>query len=153
VPNAKEARRSVVWAIWLIGVFYLFSLVLGYGAAALVPGGAERIATAPGGTNSAAPLLAYQLGGEVMLGVISAIAFATILAVVAGLARPACAAFELGVYAHVLQRGVASAAAAGGVVPRAALVVGVVALAAGGLARTQNVACLVALAFGEAAPA
>ena len=56
VPTAKEARRSVVWAIWLIGIFYLFTLVLGYGAAALIPGGAQRITAAPGGTNSAAPL-------------------------------------------------------------------------------------------------
>jgi cation/acetate symporter len=62
VPTAKEARRSVVWAIWLIGLFYLFTLVLGYGAAALV--GAERISAAPGGVNSAVPLLAYQLGGR-----------------------------------------------------------------------------------------
>src|SRR5206468_4063096 len=93
VPSAKEARRSVVWAIWLIGIFYLFSLVLGYGAAALVSGGAQRIATAPGGTNSAAPLLAYELGGEVVLGIISAIAFATILAVVAGLTITASASF------------------------------------------------------------
>src|SRR3954449_3569781 len=62
VPSAKEARRSVVWAIWLIGVFYLFSLVIGYAAAAMVDGGPARIAGMPGGENSAAPLLAYQLG-------------------------------------------------------------------------------------------
>ena len=61
VPSAKEARRSVVWAIWLIGIFYLFTLVLGYGAAALV--GPETIAAAPGKANSAAPLLAFELGG------------------------------------------------------------------------------------------
>src|SRR5690606_15374652 len=57
VPAAKEARRSVVWAIWLIGLFYLLTLVLGYGAGALV--GAEEIKAAPGGVNSAAPLLAF----------------------------------------------------------------------------------------------
>ena len=62
VPTAKEARRSVVWAIWLIGIFYLFTLVLGYGAAALV--GPEAIKAAPGGVNSAAPLLAFELGGD-----------------------------------------------------------------------------------------
>src|SRR3954469_1235889 len=83
VPTAKEARRSVVWAIWLIGIFYLFTLVLGYGAGALV--GPEAIKAAPGGVNSAAPLLAYELGGTILLGLISAVAFATILAVVAGL--------------------------------------------------------------------
>ena len=71
------------WAIWLIGIFYLFTLVLGYGAAALV--GPDAIKAAPGKANSAAPLLAFELGGELLLGVISAVAFATILAVVAGL--------------------------------------------------------------------
>ena len=105
VPTAKEARRSVVWAIWLIGIFYLFTLVLGYGAAALVPGGAQRIIDAPGGTNSAVPLLAYQLGGEILLGLIAAVAFATILAVVAGLTITASASFAHDVYANVIRRG------------------------------------------------
>jgi cation/acetate symporter len=153
VPNAKEARRSVVWAIWLIGIFYLFSLVLGYGAAALVPGGAERIANAPGGTNSAAPLLAYQLGGEFMLGIISAIAFATILAVVAGLTITASASFAHDVYANVIKRGAASPDAEVKVARRTAVLVGVVAVAAGILARNQNVAFLVGLAFAVAASA
>ncbi len=153
VPNAKEARRSVVWAIWLIGIFYLFSLVLGYGAAALVPGGAQRIATAPGGTNSAAPLLAYQLGGEFMLGVISAIAFATILAVVAGLTITASASFAHDVYANVIKRGTASPDSEVRVARRTAVIVGIVAVAAGILARNQNVAFLVALAFAVAASA
>ncbi|GAA0903694.1 cation acetate symporter [Pseudonocardia zijingensis] len=153
VPNAKEARRSVVWAIWLIGIFYLFSLVLGYGAAALVPGGAERIANSPGGTNSAAPLLAYQLGGEVMLGIISAIAFATILAVVAGLTITASASFAHDVYASVIKRGAASPDSEVRVARRTAVLVGVVAVAAGILARNQNVAFLVALAFAVAASA
>ncbi|HST99110.1 MAG TPA: cation acetate symporter, partial [Geodermatophilus sp.] len=83
VPTAKDARRSVVWAIWLIGIFYLFSLVIGYGAGALV--GPDTILTAPGAVNSAAPLLAFELGGTVLLGIIAGVAFATILAVVAGL--------------------------------------------------------------------
>ncbi len=83
VPTAKEARKSVVVAIILIGAFYLFTLVLGYGAAALLDH--EDILAAPGGQNAAAPLLAYELGGTILLGVISAVAFATILAVVAGL--------------------------------------------------------------------
>jgi cation/acetate symporter len=153
VPNAKEARRSVVWAIWLIGIFYLFSLVLGYGAAALVPGGAQRIANAPGGTNSAAPLLAYQLGGELLLGIISAIAFATILAVVAGLTITASASFAHDVYANVIKRGTAAPDAEVRVARRTAVLVGVVAVAAGILARNQNVAFLVALAFAVAASA
>jgi cation/acetate symporter len=153
VPNAKEARRSVVWAIWLIGIFYLFSLVLGYGAASLVPGGAQRIANAPGGTNSAAPLLAYQLGGEFMLGIISAIAFATILAVVAGLTITASASFAHDVYANVIKRGNASPDAEVRVARRTAVLVGVVAIGAGIVARNQNVAFLVALAFAVAASA
>ena len=66
VPTAKDARRSVVWAIWLIGIFYLFSLVIGYGAGALV--GADEILAAPGAVNAAAPLLAFELGGTVLLG-------------------------------------------------------------------------------------
>ncbi len=153
VPNAKESRRSVVWAIWLIGTFYLFSLVLGYGAAALVPGGAQRIANAPGGTNSATPLLAYQLGGELLLGLISAIAFATILAVVAGLTITASASFAHDVYAGVLKRGRATSDAEVRVARRTALCIGVVAVGAGILARNQNVAFLVGLAFAVAASA
>ncbi len=84
VPTAKEARRSVTWAISLIGAFYLFTLVLGYGAAKMV--GPDVILNAPGKENAAAPLLAFELGGTIFLAVISAVAFATILAVVAGLA-------------------------------------------------------------------
>src|SRR3954452_5363243 len=101
VPTAKEARRSVVWAIALIGAFYLFTLVLGYGAAALV--GPDRILAAAGGQNSAAPLLAFELGGVVLLGVISAVAFATILAVVAGLTITAATSFAHDIYANVIR--------------------------------------------------
>ncbi len=103
VPTAKEARKSVVWSIWLIGLFYLFTLVLGYGAAALV--GADTIKGAPGGVNSAAPLLAFHLGGPLLLGFISAVAFATILAVVAGLTITAAASFAHDIYANVLAKG------------------------------------------------
>jgi cation/acetate symporter len=153
VPSSKEARRSVVWAIWLIGIFYLFSLVLGYGAAALVEGGAQRIATAPGGTNSAAPLLAYQLGGEFLLGIISAVAFATILAVVAGLTITASASYAHDVYANVIKKGETSPDAEVRVARITAVVIGIIAIAAGILARNQNIAFLVALAFAVAASA
>ena len=108
VPTAKEARKSVVWSIWLIGLFYLFTLVLGYGAAALV--GADTIKAAPGGVNSAAPLLAFHLGGPLLLGFISAVAFATILAVVAGLTITAAASFAHDIYASVIAKGKADAA-------------------------------------------
>ncbi|MCW2632254.1 MAG: cation acetate symporter [Pseudonocardia sp.] len=153
VPSAKEARRSVVWAIWLIGIFYLFTLVLGYGAAAMVSGGPNRIAAAPGGTNSAAPLLAFQLGGELLLGIISAIAFATILAVVAGLTITASASFAHDFYANVIKSGETAPDSEVKVARRTAVVIGVIAIIAGILARNQNIAFLVALAFAVAASA
>ena len=98
--------RSVTWAIALIGGFYLFTLVLGFGAAAMV--GPEVIENAPGGVNSAAPLLAFALGGEIFLGIISAVAFATILAVVAGLAITASASFAHDIYNGVIKHGQAT---------------------------------------------
>lgn len=151
VPTAKEARRSVVWAIWLIGIFYVFTLVLGYGAAALI--GPETIAAAPGGANSAAPLLAFALGGPVLLGLISAIAFATILAVVAGLTITAAASFAHDIYASVIKKGKAEPGSEVRVARRTVVVIGIVAIAGGILANGQNVAFLVALAFAVAAAA
>jgi len=153
VPTAKEARRSVVWAIWLIGLFYLFSLVLGYGASALVEGGATRIANAPGGTNSAAPLLAFELGGVLLLGIISAVAFATILAVVAGLTIAASASFAHDLYANVIKAGQTAPDDEVRVARITAVVIGALAIVAGILARNQNIAFLVALAFAVAASA
>ncbi|MCD5342291.1 sodium/solute symporter [Arthrobacter sp. AK04] len=151
VPTAKEARKSVVWSIWLIGLFYLFTLVLGYGAAALV--GAETIKTAPGGVNSAAPLLAFYLGGPLLLGFISAVAFATILAVVAGLTITAAASFAHDIYASVIAKGKADADTEVKVARRTVVVIGVLAILGGILANGQNVAFLVALAFAVAASA
>ncbi len=151
VPTAKEARRSVVWAIALIGIFYLFTLVLGYGAGALV--GPDAIKAAPGGVNSAAPLLALELGGPVLLGLIAAIAFATILAVVAGLTITASASFAHDVYANVIKKGKASPASEVKVARITALVIGAVAILGGILANGQNIAFLVALAFAVAASA
>ena len=153
VPSAKEARRTVVWAIWLIGVFYLFSLVIGYGAAALVEGGPQRIANMPGEENSAAPLLAYQLGGELLLGFISAVAFATILAVVAGLTITASASFAHDVYANVMKHGDLEPDSEVRVARITACVIGALAILGGIFALGQNVAFLVALAFAVAASA
>ncbi|MDT7711595.1 MAG: cation/acetate symporter [Pseudonocardiales bacterium] len=153
VPTAKEARRTVVWAIWLIGIFYLFSLVIGYAAAALVEGGPKRIASMPGQENSAAPLLAYQLGGEVLLGFISAVAFATILAVVAGLTITASAPFAHDVYANVIKRGNLDPDSEVRVARITAVVIGGLAVLGGIAALGQNVAFLVALAFAVAASA
>lgn len=151
VPTAKEARRSVVWAIALIGAFYLFTLALGYGAAALV--GPDRILAAPGGVNSAAPQLAFELGGVVLLGIISAVAFATILAVVAGLTITASASFAHDIYASVLKNDNVSEAQQVKISRITAVVLGTLAIGLGILAREQNVAFLVALAFAVAAAA
>ncbi|KQN86177.1 solute symporter family protein [Arthrobacter sp. Leaf69] len=151
VPTAKEARKSVVWSIWLIGLFYLFTLVLGYGAAALV--GAETIKAAPGGVNSAAPLLAFHLGGPLLLGFISAVAFATILAVVAGLTITAAASFAHDIYASVIAKGKADPATEVKVARKTVIVIGLLAIAGGIFANGQNVAFLVALAFAVAASA
>jgi cation/acetate symporter len=152
VPTAKEARRSVVWAIWLIGLFYLFTLVLGYGAGAIV--GPETIRAAPGGANSAAPLLAAELGGPILLGIIAAVAFATILAVVAGLTITASASFAHDIYANVIKSGQEVNGEQEVKVARiAAVVIGIVAILGGILANGQNIAFLVALAFAVAASA
>jgi cation/acetate symporter len=151
VPTAKEARRSVVWAIGVIGLFYLLTLALGYGAAALV--GPAAIAAAPGGSNSAAPLLAFELGGELLLGFISAVAFATILAVVAGLVITASASFAHDVYANVLREGRVAADDEVTVARITAVVIGLLSIVGGIIANGQNIAFLVALAFAVAASA
>lgn len=151
VPTAKEARRSVVWAIWLIGGFYLLTLVLGYGAAALV--GSETIQNAPGGVNSAAPLLALELGGPLLLGFVSAIAFATILAVVAGLTITAAASFAHDIYSNVIKKGKGDPDAEVKIARRTVVVIGVLAVAGGIGVQGQNIAFLVALAFAVAASA
>jgi cation/acetate symporter len=151
VPSAKEARRSVVWAIWLIGAFYLFTLALGYGAGALV--GPDVIKAAPGAANSAAPLLAYELGGVLLLGFISAVAFATILAVVAGLTITAAASFAHDIYANVIKRGEVRPDGEVRVARITVVVIGVISIVGGIFAQGQNIAFLVALAFAVAASA
>ena len=135
VPTAKEARRSVVWAIALIGAFYLFTLVLGYGAAAIV--GPDRILASAGGQNSAAPLLAFELGG----------------AVVAGLTITASASFAHDIYANVIKKGDVDEIKQVRVSRITAIVIGVLAIGLGILANGQNIAFLVALAFAVAAAA
>src|SRR4029077_7635789 len=126
-------------------------LVLGYGAAALV--GPEAIKAAPGGVNSAAPLLAYELGGTVLLGLISAVAFATILAVVAGLTITAATSFAHDIYASVIKKGEVAPDGEVRVARITVVVIGVLAIIGGIFANGQNVAFLVALAFAVAASA
>ena len=103
VPDAKTARKSVVYATFIIGLFYLMTPILGYGAAYFV--GQDVIKQANAAGNLAAPLLAQQLGGSLFLAFISAVAFATILAVVAGLVISAASAFAHDFYANVLKKG------------------------------------------------
>ncbi|AXG80692.1 solute symporter family protein [Streptomyces paludis] len=157
VPTARAARRSVVWSIGLIGGFYLMTIVLGFGAAALVGSDAVR-ASNPAG-NTALPLLALELGGgagstggTVLFAVVAAIAFATILAVVAGITLASSASVAHDLYASLRRAGgrprgevaVARVAAAG---------IGAVAIGLSLLAQELNVAFLVGLAFAVAASA
>jgi len=102
VPDAKTARSSVVWAMAIIGLFYIMTTFFGFGAASLL--GPDHIA-AHGGTNMAAPELARVLGGDVFFAFISAVAFATILAVVAGLTISASTSFAHDFFSNVLLHG------------------------------------------------
>ncbi|MBF4554048.1 solute symporter family protein [Corynebacterium suicordis] len=151
VPTAKAARKSVTWAIVLIGGFYLLTLVLGYAAAAYV--GPERIKAAPGGANSAAPLLALELAGPIFMAIISAVAFATVLAVVAGLAITASASVAHDLYNSVIRKGQATPEEQVRVSRITVVVIGIVSILLGIGAMSQNVAFLVSLAFCIAASA
>ena len=152
VPDAKTARYSVVWAMVLIGSFYIMTTFLGFGAATIV--GRDFIAT-HGGTNMSAPLLAQSLAGDVFFAFISSIAFATILAVVAGLTISASTSFAHDFWTNVVHRGVERKPGEEVLVARiSAFVVGAVAIfIAILLGPTANVAFLVALAFAVAASA
>ncbi|MFI6350877.1 cation acetate symporter [Streptomyces sp. NPDC050560] len=157
VPTAKAARKSVNWAIGIIGVFYLMTIVLGFGAAALIKPD-EIIASNPAG-NTAAPLLALHVGGTdsswgaILLAVISAVAFATILAVVAGLTLASSSSFAHDIYANVIKKGRATEKEELKAARWATVLIGVVSIALGALSRDLNVAGLVALAFAVAASA
>jgi cation/acetate symporter len=157
VPSAREARTSVVWAMILIGSFYIMTTFLGFGAATLVGKANIGVANASGGIslnqNLAAPLLAREVGGEILLSFVAAIAFATILAVVAGLTIASSSAFAHDIWFTVVKRGkedereqvmVARIAAAG---------IGLLSIVLAIQLRTLNVAFLVGLAFAVAASA
>ncbi|MFF3892938.1 cation acetate symporter [Streptomyces sp. NPDC001812] len=156
VPTARAARRSVVWSIGLIGGFYLMTIVLGFGAAAVVGPEAVRGSNAAG--NTAVPLLALDLGGgadstggTVLFAIVAAVAFATILAVVAGITLASSASVAHDLYASVRRRGKPHSEVT--VARVAAVGIGVLAIALGLLARDLNVAFLVGLAFAVAASA
>ena len=158
-PTAHAARKSVLWAIGLIGSFYLMTLVLGFGAAALVDTGpGSQIQTSAG--NLASPLLAQAvgggegtLGGSVLLALISAVAFATILAVVAGLTLTSASSVAHDLYANVFKKGQASERSELIVARIAAFGIGAIAILLAIPAQRLNIAFLVALAFAIAASA
>jgi cation/acetate symporter len=158
-PTAQAARKSVLWAIGLIGSFYLMTLVLGFGAAALVDTAkGSQIQTSAG--NAASPLLAQAvgggegtLGGSVLLALISAVAFATILAVVAGLTLTSASSVAHDLYANVFKKGQASERSELMVARIAAFGIGAVAILLAIPAQRLNIAFLVALAFAVAASA
>jgi len=151
VPDAKTARHSVVWAMVLIGSFYIMTTFLGFGAATIV--GPDFIKV-HGGTNMSAPLLAQALAGNVFFAFISSIAFATILAVVAGLTISATTSFSHDFWTNVIHNGVERKPGEEVMVARiSAFVVGAVAIGLAIVLQTANVAFLVALAFAVAASA
>lgn len=160
VPDAKEARKSVFWATTWIGYFYVVIFIIGFGAITLVLTNPEFADTAKGiihggaGTaNMAAVLVAKSVGGNVFYGFISAVAFATILAVVAGLTLSGASAVSHDLYATVFKKGKADSAKELRVSRITTLALGVVAVALGILFEKQNIAFMVSLAFAIAASA
>jgi cation/acetate symporter len=151
VPNARAARSSVLYATGFIGLFYLITFVLGFGAAVLV--GRDAIKAVDKGGNMAAPLLAEVVGGTPFLGFISAVAFATILAVVAGLTLSGAAALSHDLWVHVVKHGKADEKEQLAVARVATVALALVAIALGILFKGQNVAFMVGLAFAIAASA
>ncbi|QOV41121.1 cation acetate symporter [Streptomyces ferrugineus] len=157
VPTAQAARKSVIWAIGLIGSFYLMTLALGFGAAALIT--PKEITDSNPAGNTAAPLLALHLGGvdstwgAILLATISAVAFATILAVVAGLTLASSSSFAHDIYANVIKKGQATEKEEVRAARLSTVGIGAVSIVLGALARDINVAGLVALAFAVAASA
>ena len=149
VPNAKEARKSVFYATGFIGYFYILTFTIGFGAAVLV--GQDLIKGIDKGGNMAAPLLAEVLGGNVFLGFLSAVAFATILAVVAGLTLAGASALSHDLYVGVIKKGVSSEKEEVKVARGATIVLGLIAVLLGILFKGQNVAFMVGLAFAIAA--
>ena len=158
VPNAKEARKSVFWATTWIGYFYILIFIIGFGAITMVltnPEMAEagNIKGGAGAANMAAVLVAKMVGGNVFFGFISAVAFATILAVVAGLTLSGASAVSHDLYATVLKKGQADSAAELKVSRITTLALGVIAVLLGIAFEKQNVAFMVSLAFAIAASA
>jgi cation/acetate symporter len=156
VPDAKEARKSVFWATTWIGYFYILTFIIGFGAIVLVSTNASFLDAKGGligGGNMAAIHLANAVGGNVFLGFISAVAFATILAVVAGLTLSGASAVSHDLYATVFKKGNADSAAELRVTRITTVVLGIVAVILGIAFEKQNIAFMVSLAFAIAASA
>lgn len=154
VSDAKEARKSVFYATGFIGYFYILTFIIGFGAILLVstnPDFKDATGALLGGTNMAAVHLADAVGGSLFLGFISAVAFATILAVVAGLTLAGASAVSHDLYACVIKEGKANEADELRVSKMTTLVLGVVAIGLGILFEKQNIAFMVGLAFSIAA--
>ena len=156
VPSAKEARKSVMWATGWIGYFYLLTFIIGFGAITFVltnPDFLDAKGGLIGGSNMAAIHLANAVGGNVFLGFISAVAFATILAVVAGLTLSGASAVSHDLYATVIKKGKADSASELRISKITTIGLGVLAVALGIVFEKQNIAFMVSLAFAIAASA
>ena len=157
VPDAKEARKSVLWATTWIGYFYVLIFIIGFGAITLVltnPEYADVVkGTLNGGGNMAAVRVAEAVGGNVFFGFISAVAFATILAVVAGLTLSGASAVSHDIYATLVKKGKADSASELKVSRITTVCLGIVAVVLGVLFQKQNIAFMVSLAFAVAASA
>ncbi|AXQ95639.1 cation acetate symporter [Cereibacter azotoformans] len=154
VPDAKEARKSVFYATGFIGYFFMLAVTIGFLAITLVgtnPDYLDAAGALVGGGNMAAIHLSEEVGGDVFLGFISAVAFATILAVVSGLALSGASAVSHDLYARVIKKGAASDKTEMMVSRIATLVLGVLAIGLGLVFENQNIAFMVSLAFGLAA--
>ena len=154
VADAREARKSVFWATGFMGYFYFLTFIIGFGAILLVganPAFKDASGALIGGTNMAAVHLSNAVGGSLFLGFISAVAFATILAVVAGLTLAGASAVSHDLYASVIRKGQATEREELRVSKITVLVLGVVAIALGILFEKQNIAFMVGLAFSIAA--
>ncbi len=151
VPDANQARKSVMWATIWIGAFYLITFVLGFGAMVLV--GQKQILGAGGGGNMAAPLLANAVAGSAFFGFICAVAFATILAVVAGLTLAGAAALSHDIWVNAVKGGHASEKEQLRVARIAAVILGICAIVLGIVFQGQNIAYMVGLTFSIAASA
>jgi cation/acetate symporter len=151
VRDAKTARKSVVTATWIIGAFYIMTVFLGFGAAAFV--GKDKILAADPAGNMAAPLLAQALGGNFLFAFISAVAFATILAVVAGLVLTGAGAFAHDFYNEIMRKGKATQQEQMKMARFAAVGVSLISIVLALFAQQLNVAFLVSLAFAVGASA